>query len=96
MHVFRILDQRLEGMTDVVQGNSQLKLSGPFENDFLVHKSGDLSDPEPTTCQKTSARFQITISASLDTTSTTATGVVRGDSVDAVFGELMNLSWKKC
>ena len=74
----------------------QKKISGPFEDDFLLHKSGELSDTEQSVCSKASAMFQLSISASLSSGSTSATGFVRGDSSDALFGELLNLSWKKC
>ncbi|KAF2257604.1 hypothetical protein CC78DRAFT_588280 [Lojkania enalia] len=80
------------------KGNIQKKIDGPFEDDFLLHKDGELSDNEQSICTKASARFQISISASLNFagTSTSVTGYVKGDSADAVFGEIMNLGWRKC
>ncbi|KAF1993278.1 hypothetical protein P154DRAFT_527870 [Amniculicola lignicola CBS 123094] len=78
------------------KGNIQKKISGPFEDDFLLHKDGELADNEDSICSKVSAKFQLSLSASLDASSTTVSGLVKGDSVDAAFGQLLNLNWKKC
>lgn len=75
----------------------QKKISGPFEDDFLLHKSGEVSDNEESLCStKASARFQITLSASLSAGSSTVNGVVQGDSLDSAFSQVLNLSWRKC
>lgn len=71
-------------------------ISGPFTDDFLLHKDGELSDSEQSVCQKASAMFQLSLSATLSATSTSLSGLVEGSSADAKFGELLNLSWRKC
>ncbi|KAF2742437.1 hypothetical protein M011DRAFT_490635 [Sporormia fimetaria CBS 119925] len=78
------------------KGNIQKKLSGPFEDDFLIHKDGEVSDTQQVDCAKESARFQITISASLEAADAMVNGFVKGDSVDAKFAEMLNLKWRKC
>lgn len=47
-------------------------------------------------CQKKDARIQITLSATVDSGSSMANGYVQGGSADTGFGEILNLSWKKC
>ena len=71
-------------------------VSGPYEEDFLLHKDGELSDSDQSVCSKASAMFQLSISVSLSTTSSTVTGIVRGDATDVGFGEVLNLTWRKC
>ncbi|KAF2707946.1 hypothetical protein K504DRAFT_483201 [Pleomassaria siparia CBS 279.74] len=81
------------------KGNMQKKLSGPLERDFLIHKDGELSDSEASVCSKASARFQLTISASLSSTSSSIEGVLKGTqdgAVDRGFSEILNLAWRKC
>ena len=74
----------------------QKKLQGPFKDDFLLHKDGEVSDNEPSVCSKASARFQLSISASLSASSSSLSGIVQGDAADAAFGEILNLGWRKC
>lgn len=75
----------------------QKKLSGPFEDDFLIHKDGEVSDTEQSVCSKTNARFQLTISASLSQSGTSNTnGIVQGGAVDSAFSEILSLGWRKC
>ncbi|KAF2105647.1 hypothetical protein BDV96DRAFT_462704, partial [Lophiotrema nucula] len=78
------------------KGNINKKLTGPFSDDFLLHKDGEVSDSEQSICQKASAKFQISISVSLSASSMTVNGVVKGDSTDTHFGQALNLAWRKC
>ncbi|KAF2465539.1 uncharacterized protein BDR25DRAFT_336951 [Lindgomyces ingoldianus] len=78
------------------KGNINKKLAGPFEDDFLLHKDGELSDNEASVCSKASARFQLSISASLSASGSSLSGLVQGDAANAQFGEVLNLGWKKC
>ncbi|KAF2729252.1 hypothetical protein EJ04DRAFT_589382 [Polyplosphaeria fusca] len=78
------------------KGNINKKLAGPYSDDFLLHKDGESSTGEQSACQKASAMFQISISASLSASSSTVAGFVKGDSVDSTFGEILNLGWRKC
>jgi hypothetical protein len=80
----------------MIQGNIQKKLQGPFEEDFLLHKPGEMGDEEPSICAKAQARFAVTISVTLSSDVTTAGGQVRGDSLDTAFKEEMGLVWRKC
>lgn len=74
----------------------QKKLSGPYKEDFLLHKDGEISDTEASVCAKASARFQLTLSASLSATVTTAQGYVQADAADTGFKEILGLTWRKC
>jgi hypothetical protein len=85
-----------ETKANSVQGNMQRRIQGPFEDDVLVHKDGEVSDKEMSVCSKASARFQLTLSASLSATSSTLSGVVQGGSLDTTFQEMLGLGWKKC
>ncbi|CAN9211810.1 unnamed protein product [Alternaria alternata] len=78
------------------KGNIQKKITGPFEDDFLLHKDGEVSDTEASVCQKKDARIQISLSATVDSGTSKKNGYVQGGSADAAFGEILNLSWKKC
>ncbi|KAF1945527.1 hypothetical protein EJ02DRAFT_396396 [Clathrospora elynae] len=78
------------------KGNIQKKLTGPFEDEFLLHKDGEISGTEASVCQKKDARIQISLSATVDAGSSKANGFVQGSSADAAFGEILNLSWKQC
>jgi hypothetical protein len=78
------------------QGNLQKKLVGPFKEDFLLHKDGEIGDTEKTPCSKASARLQVTLSASLSATGTTQDGFVQAGSLDTGFTELLGLTWRKC
>jgi hypothetical protein len=83
-------------LTSYTQGNIQKKLQGPYEEDFLLHKEGEVGDNEPSICAKTQARFAVTLSASLSSSVSTAGGVVQGGSLDTAFKEEMGLTWRKC
>jgi hypothetical protein len=77
----------------------QKKLSGPYENDILIHKDGEVSDTEESVCSKAGAKFQLTISAGLSASSTSAVGVLKGaqdGALDRGFSEILNLGWRKC
>lgn len=89
-------DQMSGSGTDDSQGNVKKVLTGPFEDDYLLHKDDELSDSEQSVCSKVSAMFQLSLSATLSATSPTVTGKVDGDSADARFGEILNLSWRRC
>ncbi|KAF2798007.1 hypothetical protein K505DRAFT_234237 [Melanomma pulvis-pyrius CBS 109.77] len=81
------------------KGNMQKQLSGPFENDVLLHKDGEVSDTVSSACSKTAARFQLTISASLSATVSSGSGVLKGTqdgALDRGFSEILNLGWRKC
>ncbi|KAI5377980.1 hypothetical protein J4E82_003362 [Alternaria postmessia] len=78
------------------KGNIQKKITGPFEDDFLLHKDGEVSDTEASVCQKKDARIRISLSATVDSGTSKKNGYVQGGSADAAFGEILNLSWKKC
>ncbi|CAO2649192.1 Nn.00g101410.m01.CDS01 [Neocucurbitaria sp. VM-36] len=78
------------------KGNIQKKVTGPFEDDFLLHKDGELSDNEASACQKKDERIQISLSATVSAGTSKANGYVQGGSADAGFGEILNLSWRKC
>ena len=74
----------------------QKNLTGPYEEDFLLHKDGELDDEEAPVCQKKDARIQISLSATVDSGLSKKNGYVQGGSADAGFGQIVNLSWKKC
>ncbi|CAE7201918.1 DUF4360 domain containing protein [Pyrenophora teres f. teres] len=78
------------------KGNIHKIVTGPYEEDFLLHKDGEISSTEATVCQKKDARIQITLSATVNSRSSKANGYVQGGSADTGFGEILNLSWKKC
>ncbi|KAH9860823.1 hypothetical protein J1614_012156 [Plenodomus biglobosus] len=78
------------------KGHAQKKLSGPFEDDVLLHKDGELSDVEASECQKKDARIQITMSATVDAGTAKKSGYVQGGSADAAFKEILNINWRKC
>jgi hypothetical protein len=77
----------------------QKKISGPFENDILVHKDGEVSDTEESVCSKKAVKFQLTISAGLIANSANVVGVLKGTqdgALDRGFSEILNLGWRKC
>jgi hypothetical protein len=78
------------------QGNIHKIVEGPFQGDILLHKDGELSNKEGTVCQKKDAKIQISLSATVTASTTTANGFVEGTSQDFSFGEILNLTWKKC
>ncbi|ORY14689.1 hypothetical protein BCR34DRAFT_623245 [Clohesyomyces aquaticus] len=81
------------------KGNINKKLRGPLENDFLLHKDGEISDSEQSVCvTKANAKFQLSLSATLTAASSTLDGLVQGDAADTSqrFGEVLNLGWRKC
>lgn len=71
-------------------------LNGPFEEDFLLHKEGEMSDSQQSVCSKVSALFQISLSATLSASSSSLSGLIQGSAADAKFGQVLNLSWRKC
>lgn len=78
------------------QGNIQKKVSGPFEQDYLLHKDGEISS-EASVCQKASARLAITLSATLNTDlASPPDSIIQGGSLDNSFKEQMALGWRKC
>ncbi|KAH7069428.1 hypothetical protein FB567DRAFT_224114 [Paraphoma chrysanthemicola] len=78
------------------KGNVQKIVQGPFNNDVLLHKNGELSDNEPSVCQKKDAKLQISLSATVSSGTSQKNGYVQGSAQDIGFGETLNLSWKKC
>jgi hypothetical protein len=78
------------------QGNIHKIINGPFSNDFLLHKDGELSDSESSVCQKKDAKLQISLSATVSAGTANANGLVQGSSQDFGFSQILNLSWKKC
>ncbi|KAH8726223.1 hypothetical protein GQ44DRAFT_739037 [Phaeosphaeriaceae sp. PMI808] len=78
------------------KGNIHKVVTGPFQDDFLLHKNGEISQSEASICQKKDAKIQISLSATVSAGTTNANGIVRGDSQNLRFGEILNLSWKKC
>lgn len=78
------------------KGNIHKIVNGPFSDDVLLHKDGELSGSESTVCQKKDARLQISLSATVKSSTSTAGGIVQGSSQDVGFGQVLNLSWKKC
>ncbi|KAF2278090.1 uncharacterized protein EI97DRAFT_283504 [Westerdykella ornata] len=78
------------------KGNMQKKVEAPFEEDFLLHKDGETSG-EAAVCQKASARFAITLSATLNTDlASPPDSIIQGGSLDNSFKEQMLLGWKNC
>ncbi|KNG49147.1 secreted protein [Stemphylium lycopersici] len=55
-------------------GNIHKIVKGPFEDDFLLHKDGEISDTEAAVCQKKDARIQISLSATVDSGTSKANG----------------------
>jgi hypothetical protein len=78
------------------QGNIHKIVDGPFSNDVLLHKDGELSDNEASVCQKKDAKLQISLSATVSSSTPTANGYVQGSSQDLAFSQILNLSWRKC
>ncbi|KAJ4300935.1 hypothetical protein N0V90_003024 [Kalmusia sp. IMI 367209] len=78
------------------KGNVKKVLTGPYEEDFLLHKDGEISDSQQSICQKASAMFQLSLSATLSATSSALSGLVQGSAADAKFGQVLNLAWRKC
>ncbi|KAF9730522.1 hypothetical protein PMIN03_010272 [Paraphaeosphaeria minitans] len=78
------------------KGNVKMVVNGPFQEDFLLHKDGEVSDSEQSVCSKASAMFQLSLSATLSATSTSLSGLVQGSSADAKFGQVLNLTWRRC
>ena len=71
-------------------------LSGPFEEDFLLHRDGEISDNQQSVCSKASALFQISLSATLSSGDSSLSGLVQGSAADAKFGQILNLTWRRC
>jgi hypothetical protein len=78
------------------QGNIHKIVQGPFSNDVLLHKDGELSGSEASVCQKKDAKLQISLSATVSAGTANANGFVQGSSQDLGFAQVLNLSWKKC
>jgi hypothetical protein len=74
----------------------QRKIKGPFEADFLLHKEGEVEGVGEEVCRRKDARVRISLSATVDVGTSNNNGFIQGDSVDATFGQIVNLSWKKC
>lgn len=47
-------------------------------------------------CSKKDANLQISLSATVTADSAGGSGYVQGSSQDFGFGQILNLSWKKC
>jgi hypothetical protein len=88
--------QAESGHVNCQQGNIQKIVNGPFEDDVLLHKDGELSDNEAPVCQKQDAKIQISLSATVSAGTSQKNGYVQGSSQDFGFGKILNLSWKKC
>ncbi|EOA80685.1 uncharacterized protein SETTUDRAFT_35612 [Exserohilum turcica Et28A] len=86
----------LDGQDLKGKGNIQKIVQGPFEEDFLLHKDGESSVSEGTICQRKDAKIQISLSATVDAGTSGKNGYVQGSSADAAFGQILNISWKKC
>ena len=80
----------------MIQGNVKKVINGPYSEDFLLHKDDELSDSQQSVCSKASAMFQLSLSATLAATSASLSGLVQGSAADAKFGQVLNLSWRKC
>ncbi|KAF1920196.1 hypothetical protein BDU57DRAFT_561054 [Ampelomyces quisqualis] len=78
------------------KGNVKKVVTGPFRNDVLLHKDGELSDYEASVCQKKDAKVSISLSATVKSNVATANALVQGSSQDLGFSQKLNLSWKKC
>ncbi|KAH4818759.1 hypothetical protein HBH61_035220 [Parastagonospora nodorum] len=78
------------------KGNIHKIVIGPFSNDFLLHKDGELSGNEASVCQKKDAKLAISLSATVTSNTATANGYVQGSSQDFAFSQILNLSWRKC
>ncbi|KAF1950443.1 hypothetical protein CC80DRAFT_375685, partial [Byssothecium circinans] len=78
------------------KGNVKKVVTGPFTDNFLPHKDGELSDSKQSVRKKKSAMFQLSLSATVSADSTKLSGLVQGDAADAKFREVMGLSWRKC
>ncbi|KAF2031739.1 hypothetical protein EK21DRAFT_62486 [Setomelanomma holmii] len=76
--------------------NGRKIIKGPFQDDVLLQKNGELSGSEATDCQKKDAMIQISLSATVSAGSFQNNGYVQGSSQDVGFGETLNLSSKKC
>lgn len=77
------------------QGNIHKIVNGPFSDDVLLHKDGELSGNEATVCQKKDAKLSISLSATVSATGS-ANGYIQGSAQDFGFSQILNLSWKKC
>jgi hypothetical protein len=72
-----------------------LKVSGPQDDDFLLHKDG-VTD-EANACQSGATAITISLSATLDPgDNNNLIGLIEGDAVDNKFQQAMNLVWTKC
>jgi hypothetical protein len=78
------------------QGNIHKIVQGPFSDDVLLHKDGELSGNEASVCQKKDAKLQISLSATVTAGTANANGYVQGSAQDFGFSQILNLSWKKC
>ncbi|KAH7076318.1 hypothetical protein FB567DRAFT_583402 [Paraphoma chrysanthemicola] len=78
------------------KGTSQRTVNGPFDDDFLLHRDGDLSDTEASVCSKNNAKVTINLVVTVKSAGSKATGLVRGDSLDGAFGQVLNFAWKTC
>ncbi|KAF2871044.1 hypothetical protein BDV95DRAFT_53107 [Massariosphaeria phaeospora] len=78
------------------KGNTQMKLTGPFRDDFVLHKDDEVPESEQSVCSKVDAKFQLSLSATLNTSNATAAGEVSGDATSSGFKQILNLGWRKC
>lgn len=47
-------------------------------------------------CQKKDANLQVSLSAAVTAGAADGSGYVQGNSQEVGFGQILNLSWKKC
>lgn len=78
------------------QGNVHKTVDGPFSNDVLLQKDGELFDSEASVCQKRDAKLQVSLSVTVSSGITNANGYVQGSSQDLDFSQILNLSWRNC
>ncbi|OAL06847.1 hypothetical protein IQ06DRAFT_311949 [Phaeosphaeriaceae sp. SRC1lsM3a] len=78
------------------KGNIHKIVNGPFSDDVLLHKDGELSGSEATVCQKKDAKLSISLSATVSANVANANGYIQGSAQDFGFSQILNLSWKKC
>ncbi|KAI8935632.1 hypothetical protein NX059_007160 [Plenodomus lindquistii] len=90
------IDKKGLDMPGKRKGNVQKKVTGPFDDDYLLHEDDELSDTQASVCQKKDATIQLSMSATVDSGTTKKNGYVQGGSADAAFKEILNMSWRKC
>ncbi|KAF2826774.1 hypothetical protein CC86DRAFT_291645 [Ophiobolus disseminans] len=78
------------------KGTTKRTVNGPFSDDFLLHRDGELSDTEASVCSKNNAKVTINLIVTVKSGGSKATGLVRGDSLDGGFKQQLNFAWKKC